>query len=73
MANTKKPVIDYDVCMACGICSADCPLSCIALRKKILIPTRMPTRFWMTTIYATAVPAAKKPARCRLFEWYKRT
>lgn len=34
MANTKKPVIDYDLCMACGICAADCPLSCLTLRKK---------------------------------------
>lgn len=33
MTNTKKPVIDYANCMACGICSGDCPLSCIVLRK----------------------------------------
>lgn len=33
MATPLKPVIDYDRCMACGICSGDCPLSCITLRK----------------------------------------
>ncbi|MBI4857016.1 MAG: 4Fe-4S binding protein [Acetobacterium woodii] len=33
MTNSKKPVIDYANCMACGICSGDCPLSCIVLRK----------------------------------------
>jgi len=33
MADKKKPVIDYELCMACGICSGDCPLSCISLRK----------------------------------------
>ena len=33
MADKKRPVIDYQLCMACGICSDDCPLSCIALRK----------------------------------------
>ncbi|WP_296560081.1 4Fe-4S binding protein [uncultured Acetobacterium sp.] len=33
MADKKKPVIDYESCMACGICAGDCPLSCIALRK----------------------------------------
>jgi Pyruvate/2-oxoacid:ferredoxin oxidoreductase delta subunit len=33
MANTKKPIIDYTLCMACGICTGECPLSCIILRK----------------------------------------
>ena len=33
MADKKRPVIDYQLCLACGICSGVCPLSCIALRK----------------------------------------
>jgi len=33
MANTQKPVVDYTLCMACGICATECPLGCIALRK----------------------------------------
>lgn len=29
----KKPLIDYVICMACGMCEQACPLGCIALCK----------------------------------------
>lgn len=29
----KRPVFDYAVCMACGVCDQACPLSCISLTK----------------------------------------
>ncbi len=28
-----KPVVDYDKCMACGVCIMACPLSCLELTK----------------------------------------
>ncbi len=31
--NKAKPVIDYKLCMACGICAGECPFSCIVMRK----------------------------------------
>lgn len=31
MAQRKKPVFDYKLCVSCGICAQACPVSCIEL------------------------------------------
>ncbi len=33
MAAKKKPVFDYDICIACGICVQACPVSTLELQK----------------------------------------
>ena len=29
---TKKPMFDYELCMACGLCFQACPVSCLELK-----------------------------------------
>ena len=36
MADKKYPVFDYDVCVACGVCSVACPVSAIELNETSL-------------------------------------
>lgn len=31
MAKGEKPLFDYELCMACGICVQSCPTSCLEL------------------------------------------
>lgn len=31
MAKGQKPIINYELCMACGICVQSCPISCLDL------------------------------------------
>ncbi|HAF63171.1 MAG TPA: hypothetical protein DCK95_12730 [Anaerolineaceae bacterium] len=31
--SNKRPFVNYDECMACGVCAQACPLDCISLIK----------------------------------------
>lgn len=33
MAAKQKPVFDYVICVACGLCDQACPVSCLELSK----------------------------------------
>ncbi|TLN01040.1 methionine ABC transporter, partial [bacterium] len=33
MAVKQKPVFDYLICVACGLCDQACPVSCLELSK----------------------------------------
>lgn len=34
MTERKKPVVDTDVCVSCGVCSQACPQGCIDMNLK---------------------------------------
>lgn len=48
----RLPLVDYEVCIACGSCLPACPFSCLELSR--IGPKALPTAF----------PALAKPEAC---------